>query len=118
MATLRSRTIRLAQSNPDLRPVLLPILAKTASGDITALKATVEGLNDAYGYLSMAEDSLKKAVKDFQGALAVSSDDETERALKELQTLQKTLHQDHRGVLQTLNSTMELIRETIAGLDD
>ena len=117
MTTLRSRTIRLAQSNPDLRPVLLPILAKTASGDITALKATVESLDGAYGHLSMAEDMLKKAVKDFQSALAVSSDDETERALKELQSLQKNLHQDHRGVLETLNTTMELIRETIAGLE-
>lgn len=32
MPTLRSRTIRLAFTNPDLRPQLLPLLAKTAIG--------------------------------------------------------------------------------------
>lgn len=31
MTSLRSRTIRLAHANPDLRPVLLPILVKTAT---------------------------------------------------------------------------------------
>lgn len=30
MSSLRSRTIRLANDNPELRPVLLPILVKTA----------------------------------------------------------------------------------------
>jgi len=30
MSSLRSRTIRLAQTNPDLRPILLPILERTA----------------------------------------------------------------------------------------
>lgn len=30
MSSLRSRTIRLANSNPELRPVLLPILERTA----------------------------------------------------------------------------------------
>jgi len=30
MSSLRSRTIRLANSNPELRPLLLPILERTA----------------------------------------------------------------------------------------
>lgn len=43
MSTLRARTIRLAHANPDLRPVLLPLLARTAAVKLTPKdKAVIE----------------------------------------------------------------------------
>ena len=49
MSTLRSRLIRMAHENPDLQPLLLPILAEDISprvaGDLDQL--TDQGKNDA-----------------------------------------------------------------------
>lgn len=51
---LRSRVIRVAYENPDLRPILLPILREAAGP--TSLQKIREAVNDACRFLGVEQD--------------------------------------------------------------
>jgi hypothetical protein len=64
---LRSKLIRLAHNNPELRPHLMPLLGKTAGPfeSVDSSKsdygAAQRAMNDAIAYLRMAEENASKA---------------------------------------------------------
>ena len=70
MGDLRSKIIRLAHQNPELRPHLLPLIAKTAGPIVfesvdsskSDYGAAKEAMNDAEAYLRKAEKCASKAV--------------------------------------------------------
>lgn len=73
MSTLRSRLIRLAHNNPDLRPKILPLLAKTAGnmGEVNPFM-----LDDADPTWVMTNDNLLGEIETAAGkvgALALSA---------------------------------------------
>ena len=99
MSTLRARAIRLANENPDLQPLLLPILAEDAPSRMAADakgKKPVEGTAIRSGYYESGDKigALESAVLDFQdkgvaGALRLSphyynTHDEVEAAVAAL----------------------------------
>lgn len=69
MSDLRSKIIRLAHQNPELRPHLMPLLTKTAGPMVfesvdsskSDYGAAKEAMNNAVAYLRMAEESASTA---------------------------------------------------------
>lgn len=56
MNTLRSRLIRLASENPDLRPHILPILKEGGESDrVASVKRTVSTADTSAGYWGVAD---------------------------------------------------------------
>lgn len=68
---LRSKIIRLAHTNPELRSHLMPLLTKTAGPMVfqsvdsskSDYGAAQRAMNDAIAYLRMAEENASKAVE-------------------------------------------------------
>jgi len=59
MSDLRAATIQLAQANPELRPVLLPLLKKEAAGGLDPMKHRI----------SKREMSINEAIRRFDAKL-------------------------------------------------
>jgi len=93
MPNLRSSTIRLAYSNPSLRPLLLPLL-KQASDEGSALKSRVQSLLANFNY-DAVEDLLKWFQETFSGVVATRAP-----------SGQKQLKKDAEWFLSTLQSTI------------
>jgi hypothetical protein len=77
--TLRSRLIRLADEQPELRPHLLPLLSRTAAQDASSLMSDlvrdVQAANaetgDAIHHAEMVVINTKKAEKNLAALLAL-----------------------------------------------
>lgn len=87
MSTLRARTIRLANENPDLQPLLLPILAEDAHARVAADtkgKKSVSGTAIRSGYYESGDHigALESAVK---ADPATSGDAKLIKAVEDLQ---------------------------------
>lgn len=94
--TLRSKLIRLAHENPELRPHLLPILQKKAQGP--ACHAGYKHIQQAESALSHDFEALEKAMLGFLKAIEKEADtfpypeeirDMTTQGMKELRYLQQ-----------------------------
>ena len=105
---LRSKLIRLAHANPELRPQIMPLLGKTAGWSQFGLAK--EGVNNALAYLWKSQEEAKKALKQMED-VSLTVHPEASKILMDVQKI-------HDNILKFRQNNMRLITSTFEVLTD
>lgn len=123
MSDLRSKVIRLAHQNPELRPHLLPLLKEArqigeprSGGEIGVLEEVKEGVNNYIAYTFKAGANLKNALKEIERYYNPDREPDPELAtvLMEVQKLLRaysTYNKSLDGAHKLFNKLNEMISD-------